>query len=215
MKKKIVGLLAIISLVVLFLIGCQPSTAAPQPSPAPAPAPPAVTEPPSSSPAAPPSVTQPAPPPIPEGVTVGYRAPDFELQTLDGQTVKLSALRGKPVLVNFWATWCPPCKAEMPYLQQINDEWKDKGLILLAIDLIGTKSGTVTETPDVVRKFMADYNLSMIVPLDDGLKTAKAYAVTAIPSTFLIDIDGVIRYKKIGAFANKAEIEAALPLIMP
>ena len=70
-----------------------------------------------------------------ESAQVGNRAPDFELNNLEGQLVSLGDLRGKPVLINFWATWCPPCRAEMPYLQQIYEEWSDKGLVLLAINI--------------------------------------------------------------------------------
>ncbi|MBI4180518.1 MAG: TlpA family protein disulfide reductase, partial [Chloroflexi bacterium] len=126
---------------------------------------------------------------------------------LDGQTVSLSGLRGKPVLINFWATWCPPCKAEMPFLQQIHDSYLDKGLVVLEVD-IGEKSATI-------QKFMTELNLSMTVPMDTDMKVAKAYGITAIPTTFLIDKDGVIRQKVIGAFPNKEAIEAELIKIMP
>ncbi|MDO8687303.1 MAG: redoxin domain-containing protein [Dehalococcoidales bacterium] len=141
------------------------------------------------------------------GVSIGNRAPDFQLRTLTGQTVSLSSLRGKPVLINFWATWCGPCKAEMPYLQQINDTWSAKGLVLLAVD--------IGEKPATIEKFMTELNLSMTVPMDSDGKVARAYLVGAIPTTFLIDKDGVIRQKVVGAFTSVEAIEKELSKIMP
>ena len=144
---------------------------------------------------------------VTEGINVGTRAIDFQLQTLDGKTVKLSDFRGKPVLLNFWATWCGPCRFEMPFLQQINDSYSAKGLVLLAID--------IAEDSTTVQKFMTDLNLSLTVPMDTTAKVAKSYGITAIPSTFLIDKDGIIRGKVVGAFPNKAAIENELKKIMP
>ena len=156
------------------------------------------------------SVTPKAEPPtpsVPEGITIGKRALDFKLQTLAGDSILLSGLRGKPVLVNFWATWCVPCKVEMPYLQQINDSYSSKGLVLLAVDW--------KDKAFDVEKFMMAFNLSMTVPMDTNGKVTQAYLVGAIPTTFLIDKDGVIRQKKIGPFADAADIENELKKIMP
>ena len=138
---------------------------------------------------------------------IGKLAPDFQLPNLDGQVVTLSDLRGKPVLINFWATWCLPCREEMPYLQQIYDEWTGKGLVLLAID--------IGETPDTVKEFMQEYDLSMPVLLDTSQGVAQRYNITGIPTTFLIDTDGIIRAKVIGAFPSAAAIEQELSKIMP
>ena len=183
MGNKIMRLLPMILLVAILASGCK----------APAPAAPPATNNQSAN--------------VPEGVNIGDRAIDFELQTLDGKTVKLSDFRGKPVLLNFWATWCGPCRSEMPYLQQINDSYSAKGLVMLAVD--------IDESPDTVKKFMADLNLSLTVPMDVGKKVAKSYSITAIPSTYLIDKDGIIRGKVVGAFPNKAAIENELKKIMP
>lgn len=147
-----------------------------------------------------------------EGINVGNRAIDFELQTIDGKTVKLSDYRGKPILLNFWATWCEPCRYEMPFLQQINDTYSSKGLVLLAVDLTYSLP---TETPETVQKFIATFNLTLTVLMDSDKTMAKAYLLTSIPTTFLIDKDGIIRGKVIGAFADKAAIENALKTIMP
>ena len=143
------------------------------------------------------------------GARVGNLAPDFQLQNLDGQTVSLSDFRGKPVLINFWATWCPPCRSEMPYIQEIYEdkEWSDKGLVILAVD-IGESSSKVEE-------FMQSLNLSFTVLLDTKEDVAQRYNITSIPTTFFIDKDGIIQDKVIGAFQNKAQIENRLNKIQP
>ena len=142
-----------------------------------------------------------------EEARAGQSAPDFQLKDLDGQDISLSSLRGKPVLLNFWATWCPPCRAEMPYLQQIYEEWSDKGLVLLAID-IGESSARVKE-------FLEANNLSLSVPLDTNQIVAQKYNITGIPTTYLIDKDGIIQSIKIGSFQSKEEIEAEIRRVIP
>ncbi len=142
-----------------------------------------------------------------QGVEVGNLAPDFQLQNFDGQTVSLGNLQGKPVLINFWATWCPPCRDEMPYIQEIYEEWSDKELVVLAINL-GESSAKVEE-------FIQSYNLSFTVLLDTKQDVAQRYNITGIPTTFFIDKAGIIQDKVIGAFQNKAQIENRLGKIMP
>ena len=139
--------------------------------------------------------------------TVGQTAPDFQLQNLDGQSISLSDFKGKPVLVNFWATRCPPCVFEMPYLQEIYDEWSGKGLILLAIN--------IGESSSKVEQFLQDHNLSLPVLLDTRAVVAQRYSIQYIPTTFFIDKDGIIQEKIIGAFPNKEAIENRVSKIMP
>ena len=143
----------------------------------------------------------------PSGARVGEPAPDFQLENLAGQSISISDLQGKPVLLNFWATWCPPCRAEMPYLQQIYEEWSDKGLVLLAID--------IGEGPSQIKEFLETNNLSLPVLLDSDKSVAQRYNITGIPATFFIDKDGTIQVKIIGAFPNKTAIEKNLNKIMP
>ena len=148
------------------------------------------------------------------GCSVGYTkdttqekpAPEFHLKNLDGQIVSLSDFRGKPVLINFWASWCQPCREEMPYLQQVYDEWTGKGLVLLTID--------IGETPAAINKFLAENNLSLPVLLDSDKQVGQEYGITGIPETFLIDKNGIIRKKQIGAYPDKKSIENDLSLIM-
>jgi len=142
-----------------------------------------------------------------QGVEVGNQAPDFQLQSLDGQTVSLGDLQGKPVLINFWATWCSPCRGEMPYIQEIYEEWSDRGLVVLAIN-IGESSSKAEE-------FMQSYNLSFTVLLDTKQDVAQKYNIQYIPTTFFIDKDGIIQDKVIGAFQNKTQIENRLSKIIP
>lgn len=190
MGIKMKRFIPIILIVGILASGCGPST----------------TTPPASNTTTPSANTTPTPA-VTEGINIGNLAPDFQLQTLDGQTVKLSDFRGKPVLLNFWATWCGPCRFEMPFLQQINDSYSAKGLVLLTVD--------IAENSTVVQKFMTDLNLSMKVALDTNKQVAKAYSITAIPSTFLIDKNGIIRGKVPGAFPNKEAIENELKKIIP
>ena len=136
-------------------------------------------------------------------------APDFQLLSLDGQTINLSDFRGKPVLLNFWASWCGPCEFEMPFLQEIyeDEEWSQKGLVMLAVD--------IGEPPARVKDFMERLGLSFTVLLDIDQDVALKYNIRAIPTTFFIDKDGIIQETKIGAFTGKAEIEERLGSIVP
>jgi len=133
---------------------------------------------------------------------VGKLAPNFELNTLDGQSVALSQLKGTPVLVNFWATWCGPCTYEMPFLQQVYEDWPEEELVLLAIN--------IQEGSSKVSQFMQSQGFSFPVLLDSQAAVAQQYSVMGIPSTFFIDSDGVIQEIKVGAFRSKAQIEAIL-----
>lgn len=143
------------------------------------------------------------------GAQVGEQAPGFELQSLDGQTVSLSDLRGKAVVLNFWATWCSPCRYEMPFLQEIYEEWTGKppSVVVLTINM-GERHSTV-------ESFMQYFNLSLPVLLDIRQDVAQKYAIIGIPTTFFIDKNGIIQGKKVGAFLSKEEIEGYLGKIIP
>jgi peroxiredoxin len=120
----------------------------------------------------------------------GFPAPDFTLTTLDGETVTLSALRGRPVLINFWATWCPPCRAELPAIQSAYDRYADQGLVVLAVDM--------AEPPQTVAAFAEEFGLRFPIPLDRDGQVAAQYRVRAIPTSFFVDREGVIRSVFIG-----------------
>jgi peroxiredoxin len=129
---------------------------------------------------------------------VGALAPDFALATADGTTVKLADLRGKRVVLNFWATWCPPCRAEMPDLDRVARDYRDQGVVVLAVDQL--------ESPDKVASFLAEIGIGgspAIRPVFDSEgSVAQDYRVTALPSTFVIDGNGVIRDVTLGPLAE-------------
>ena len=145
--------------------------------------------------------SSPAPAQVPQ---IGGLAPDFQLLNLDGQVVALSGLRGRPVMLNFWATWCGPCQAEMPFIQEVfeEEEWSDEGLVILTVN--------VGEDLDRVTRFMESHSFSFPVLLDIKQSVARDYNIRGIPTTFFIDEDGIIQDMKIGAFSGKAEIERRL-----
>lgn len=121
---------------------------------------------------------------------VGALAPDFTLQDVDGKTVKLSSYRGKPVWVNFWASWCPPCKAEMPYMKQKYAKYKDQGLVILGVDL--------REDAPTVKQFVTSNGYDWTFPMDVDGNVAQQYYVSAIPTHVFVGTDGVIKSMQIG-----------------
>jgi len=149
------------------------------------------------------SAPTPTPAPAPQ---VGKPAPDFQLPNLEGQSISLSDFRGKPVLLNFWATWCSPCRFEMPFIQDIFEESSDTGLVILAVD--------IGETPSRVRDFIQSGNFSFPVLLDTSQDVALEYNVRGIPSTFLIDKNGIIQAIRVGAFPSMVEIKKSLDKII-
>lgn len=125
------------------------------------------------------------------GIRKGELAPDFELTTLDGKTVKLSDYKGKRVMLNFWATWCPPCRAEMPDMQKFQ---KNKDVQVLAVNLTETESSL-----DTVQKFVDDLYLTLTTILDEESTVSNEYEVMAYPTTYMIDSNGHIQFVTMGA----------------
>lgn len=117
-------------------------------------------------------------------IKAGDQAPNFQLTTLDGETVLLSDYRGKGVFLNFWATYCPPCKTEMPFMENQYEKFKEKGVEILAVN--------VGEPALTAETFVDRYELSFPVPLDEREEVYKAYGVKPIPATFLIDKNGKV-----------------------
>lgn len=125
--------------------------------------------------------------------TTPEKAYDFRLKDLSGKMVRLSDHKNKVVVVNFWATWCPPCRSEMPSIQAFYNKFKNQGVALLAINLDGKNAG-------FVKSFMDKNKYSFPVLLDDNGKTANSYGVRGIPATFVIDRTGRIVDRHIGSF---------------
>ncbi len=176
----------------LATLGAGPRT----PTPPTRPAAPTVRPPASQSEEAAPAETIPQQQPDSRfGVNpTGQVAQDFALRTLDGQTLKLSDLRGRPVVVNFWASWCGPCKAEMPLLSKAHDELKDTGLVILAVD--------VQEMPSVVQRYVEQNKLPFTVVLDQTGSVSEQYRVRALPTTFFIDANGVVQSWQVGTLSQ-------------
>ncbi len=138
------------------------------------------------------------------GIRVGNLAPDFTLKTLDGQTVKLSDYRGKPVLVNFWATWCPPCRQEMPDLEKAYQKYKDQGMVFLGIDM--------QEDQGTVKNFVQQNGYHWTFAIDADSRVADTYQASAIPTSYFVDKNGIIRDTQIGAITPSL-LEAKLSKI--
>jgi peroxiredoxin len=125
------------------------------------------------------------------GLEVGNVAPDFQLQTLAGETVKLSDYKGQRVMLNFWATWCPPCRAEMPDMEKF---YQKKGVAILAVNLTETEA-----TMQDIHDFVDEFGLTFPILLDKKIEVATTYQIGPIPTSYMIDSDGIIRYKTLGA----------------
>ena len=123
---------------------------------------------------------------------VGFAAPGFTLKTPKGETYTLSELKGKPVLINLWATWCPPCRAEMPAIQKIYDEYKDQGFIVLAINM------TSQDNPLNIVPFASEFDLNFPILLDETGDLGRAYQLRSLPSSFFINRVGVISEVVVG-----------------
>ncbi len=121
-----------------------------------------------------------------------FLAPDFNLTTLSGNNFSLSEFRGSPVILNFWASWCPPCRAEMPAFQQAFTEYEDLGLIIAAVN--ATNQDSISEAS----AFVSENNLTFPVPLDKTGSVSRSYNLYSLPTTVFIDNQGVIRKIIIG-----------------
>jgi peroxiredoxin len=124
--------------------------------------------------------------------SVGTAAPAYESRTLDGAPASLAALKGKVVLLNVWATWCHPCRDEIPELEALHQRFRARGLevIGVSVDAAGMEAG--------IRSFMTDFRMTYPVWLDPDERVSAQFLTTGVPETFLIDRAGVIRWRKIG-----------------
>lgn len=134
------------------------------------------------------------------GINVGDQAPDFALETLTGESVKLSDYRGKRVMLNFWATWCPPCRAEMPDMEEF---YQDKDVVVLAVNLTDTETSV-----ENVQNFKEEYELTFPIVMDDDLEVAELYAIAPIPTSYMIDSNGIISNKVLGAMNYELMIQS-------
>lgn len=138
------------------------------------------------------------------GTDVGSLAPGFALKDLNGKSVNLASLRGKPVFLNFWATWCPPCRAEMPDLQKMYEKYASK-MHFVAVNARESK-GTIAE-------FLKANGYSFPVLLDSSGSVLNTYRVTGIPTSFVLDSQGIIRGKQVGML-QASQMEALIRQVL-
>ncbi len=112
-------------------------------------------------------------------------AKDFTVPTLDGRTFRLADYKGKAVLLNFWATWCPPCREEMPSMERLYQRYKDKGFVILAVSIDA-------QGAPVVIPFVKEYKLTFLIGLDPKMAVADRYGLRALPTSFLVDKKGAL-----------------------
>jgi peroxiredoxin len=138
----------------------------------------------------------------------GFLAPDFELNTPTGETVKLADLRGKAVLVNLWATWCPPCREEMQTIEKIYQEYKEQGFTVLAVNM------TYQDDPLAVMPFVNEQKLTFPILLDKTGHAANAYQLRSLPSSYFIRPDGLINEVVIGGPMSEALLRTRIEDIL-
>jgi peroxiredoxin len=129
---------------------------------------------------------------VPARVAVGAPVPAYGSLSLSGDSVSLASLRGKTVLLNVWATWCHPCRQEIPELQAIHERYKARGLELVGVSI------DADGNDDVIRQFMRDFRMTYPIWRDPDERVSTQFLVVGVPATFLIDRQGVLRWRKTG-----------------
>jgi peroxiredoxin len=131
----------------------------------------------------------------------GFLAPDFELENQNGEMKRLSEFQGSPVLVNFWASWCAPCRAEMPDIQNLHEKYSDDGLVILAVN------STSQDSVSKATQFVDSLHLTFPILFDTSGSVSETYQVRALPTTFFIDRYGVINEIVVGGPMSPALLQ--------
>jgi peroxiredoxin len=145
----------------------------------------------------------------PRAPELGRPAPDYRAVTLSGDSVSLAQMRGRVVLLNVWATWCHPCRDEIPVLQALHERYASAGLSLVGVSV------DARGEEDTIREFATDFNMTYPVWLDPDERVQSTFLAIGVPATFLIDRSGMLRWRHVGPVqANDAtlmrELERAL-----
>ncbi len=136
---------------------------------------------------------------------IGEEASIVTLTIINEGDITIDNLKGKVVVLNFWATWCPPCKKEMPLLEATYNKYKEKGLIVLGVNY--------NEDSETITKFVKEMGITFPIALDRDFKVTKAYGVLALPTTFFIDRNGIIRDRFRGEITEEVLSSKVLPLL--
>jgi peroxiredoxin len=138
---------------------------------------------------------------LPVAPEVSAVAPPFEAVKLDSQWISLGSLRGQAVLINFWATWCEPCRVEMPDLEAIHQKYRERGLRVLAVNL--------GEPPELIQQWIDEFGLTFDILLDEQQEIAALYYIRGQPTTYVISPEGIVVHIFYGA-TNREALEAAI-----
>lgn len=142
--------------------------------------------------------------------TKGFPAPDFSLRDSDGSIYELSSLKGKAVLMNFWASWCPPCRSEMPAMEEVFEQYQNQGFVILAVN------STIQDDLDEAKAFFEDMGLTFPLLLDMDGSVTQTYQVRSLPTSFFIDREGIIQEVIIGGpMAEALMISRIEKLLLP
>jgi thiol-disulfide isomerase/thioredoxin len=138
---------------------------------------------------------------VPEGISEGRRGPDFSLEALGGGEVTLSDHRGDVVLINFWATWCAPCRAEIPAIEAVHQARQNDGFVVLGVNY--------QESRDVVEPFARELAISYPVLLDESGRVMETYRAIGLPMSILVDREGIIQVRHAGVL-TESQLESYL-----
>ncbi|HJW90377.1 MAG TPA: redoxin domain-containing protein [Anaerolineales bacterium] len=128
----------------------------------------------------------------------GFQAPDFRLPTPSGETISLADLRGQPVLINLWASWCPPCREEMPAIQRVYQDYQSRGFVVLAVN------ATSQDSLPSALEFVSELGLTFPILLDTDGQVSALYRLRSLPTSFFVDGKGIIREVVIGGPMSEA-----------
>lgn len=134
---------------------------------------------------------------------VGDKAPDYGATTLSGDSITLASLRGSPVLLNIWATWCPPCRKEMPDLQELHERYSPQGLRVVGVSI------DASGADEAVADFLEEYGVTYTILRDPADRIASVFMTQGVPVTILIDADGTVLWRKLGPVSAEDEGLAA------
>ena len=134
----------------------------------------------------------------------GFLAPDFSLKTINGEEVTLSDFHGQPILVNFWASWCPPCRAEMPSMENVYQEYQDQGFVVLAINV------THQDVLNDAVYFVEEQGFTYPILLDERGIASQEYQLRSLPTSFFIDREGIIQQIVLGGPIPEADLRARI-----